>query len=224
MKIAGPARHPAIAPRCQDRRVAQRPYHHGDLHSALLDGAERLVRERGVGQWSLRELARQLEVSPAAVYHHFASKDELVLALAARALGQLGTALERDLARSRGTGPYDRVVAIGRGYVRWALREPALFALAFGPEREYTGSPVNRSPSDLLGAELDRLVKAGHLARSARPDAELHVWSAAHGLATLATDGALARRPPRTMDALATQLVRAVLVGLAAPDAAPPRP
>ena len=38
--------------------MAERPYHHGNLRSALLDAAERTVRERGVQELSLRELAR----------------------------------------------------------------------------------------------------------------------------------------------------------------------
>jgi len=41
----------------------ERPYHHGSLRTALLAQAERTLRERGVQELSLRELARAVGVS-----------------------------------------------------------------------------------------------------------------------------------------------------------------
>ena len=38
-----------------------RPYHHGDLRSALLASAERTLLEKGVAALSLRELARDID-------------------------------------------------------------------------------------------------------------------------------------------------------------------
>ena len=40
--------------------VTDRPYHHGNLRTALLEQAERTVRDRGVQDLSLRELAREI--------------------------------------------------------------------------------------------------------------------------------------------------------------------
>ncbi|MFI6317980.1 TetR/AcrR family transcriptional regulator [Nonomuraea sp. NPDC050556] len=70
-------------------------YHHGDLRGALLDAAEALVRERGVEGWSLREASARVGVSPSAAYHHFASRDALVAALAGRVLTTLGERLRQ---------------------------------------------------------------------------------------------------------------------------------
>jgi AcrR family transcriptional regulator len=40
----------------------ERPYHHGHLRAALLDAAERGLRERGADQLALRDLAREIGV------------------------------------------------------------------------------------------------------------------------------------------------------------------
>lgn len=59
-----------------------RPYHHGDLRSALLAAAERTLRDKGTASLSLRELARDLGVSHAAPGRHFKDKQALLNALA----------------------------------------------------------------------------------------------------------------------------------------------
>lgn len=55
----------------------------------LLDVAEDLLEEGGVGALSLREVARRADVSHNAPYRHFASKDELLAALAASGFDKL---------------------------------------------------------------------------------------------------------------------------------------
>jgi AcrR family transcriptional regulator len=51
-----------------------KPYHHGDLRRALLDAAEKVLERDGPGGLSLRAVAREAGVSPAAPYHHFKDK------------------------------------------------------------------------------------------------------------------------------------------------------
>ena len=61
-------------------------YHHGDLRPALVDAAIAVIAERGVRGFSLAEATRRLGVTTAAPYRHFADRDELLAAVAARAL------------------------------------------------------------------------------------------------------------------------------------------
>ena len=56
-----------------ERRAATR--------AELLDAAERLFAEKGFVTASLAEIAEAAGVSKGAIYHHFATKDELLLAL-----------------------------------------------------------------------------------------------------------------------------------------------
>ena len=59
-----------------------RPYHHGDLRRALIDAAQRLLESEGPTALSLRAVAREAGVSPAAPYHHFKDKSDLLEAVA----------------------------------------------------------------------------------------------------------------------------------------------
>ncbi|MCA6262386.1 TetR family transcriptional regulator, partial [Phenylobacterium sp.] len=47
-----------------------RPYHHGDLRRALIEAGRRLLEVEGGAGISLRAVAREAGVSPAAPYHH----------------------------------------------------------------------------------------------------------------------------------------------------------
>ena len=78
---------------------------------------------------SLRELARTVGVSPAAVYRHFPNKDALLAELANEGLRILGTT-QRAAYDAAGGGP-SGFAETGRAYVRFALAHPALFRLIF---------------------------------------------------------------------------------------------
>lgn len=105
-------------------------YHHGDLKAALVDGAVELIVERGVRRFSLAELSRRLGVTVAAPYRHFTSRDELLAAVAVRALHAFEEALS---AQSSETDPPEqRLASMAGGYVRFAAEQPALFGVVFG--------------------------------------------------------------------------------------------
>jgi AcrR family transcriptional regulator len=179
------------------------PYHHGDLRDALLDAAETLIREQGVDDWSLREASARVGVSPSAAYHHFKSRDSLVRALSDRVLVRLAHRLARAAGHARGDS-HQRVVALGRTYVRWALEDPAVARLVFSVG---SSGPVTPHPHEVLVAELRRLgLPAG---------SDFVVWSAIHGLAALLVDGLMRMEGHRAVDRQAERVVRAVLSGLA---------
>lgn len=194
------------------RRMAKNRYHHGELRGALLDAAEALVRERGVEGWSLREASLQVGVSPSAAYHHFSSREGLVHALSGRVLAQLGERLSLAVNDASSEGQ-QRLIAYARGYVSWALDDPAVARLAFGAGEPEI--PLSTHPHDVLAVELDRLVDAGGLGASARPGAEFLLWAAIHGLATLLVEGLVRHDDHEAIDLQTERLVRTVLSGLA---------
>ncbi|MFJ9643733.1 TetR/AcrR family transcriptional regulator [Streptomyces sp. NPDC004244] len=201
--------------------MAKERYHHGDLRGALLDAAETLVRERGVDGWSLREASNQVGVSPSAAYHHFSSRDALVHALSERVLARLGEHLAAAVHAASAQGP-GRLAAYGRGYVGWAVDDPAVARLVFrGGSTEHRRSAVPPHPHDVLAAELDRLADAGRLPASARPGADFVLWSAIHGLTVLLIDGLVHIDSREDVDRQAERLVHATLEGLRR-EAAPP--
>src|ERR1700733_6807912 len=110
--------------------VGDRPYHHGNLRTALLAQAERTVRERGIQDLSLRELARDVGVSHAAPRRHFPDRQALLDALAEAGFDRLGASL-----RAAGAGPGEecepRLRATAAAYIQFAIHDPALLELMF---------------------------------------------------------------------------------------------
>src|SRR5688500_11230764 len=100
-----------------------RPYHHGDLRTALLSRAEETLERTGIAGLSLRELAREVGVSHGAPRRHFADKDALLTALAEDGFGRLGAALAA--AAASGGSFADRLLATAHAYVGCAITHPA---------------------------------------------------------------------------------------------------
>jgi len=110
--------------------MAERPYHHGNLRLALLEQAERTLRERGVAGLSLRELAREVGVSHGAPRRHFADRQALLDALAEAGFARLGADLRRAGDRA-GPDFESRLRASATAYVRFATGDAALLELMF---------------------------------------------------------------------------------------------
>jgi AcrR family transcriptional regulator len=178
-------------------------YRHGDLQRALLNAGIELARESGPDAIVLREATRRAGVAPNAAYRHFASRQDLLMAVRAYALSELAIAMETEMAalnEEPGSAGFARgcLRAVGLGYLNFAHAQPGLFRTAFSVPLDDGANPnperAGRSglnPFQLLGAALDRLVEAGILATERRQGAEYLAWSAVHGLALLFTDGPL---------------------------------
>ncbi|MFC6256362.1 TetR/AcrR family transcriptional regulator, partial [Kocuria oceani] len=57
-------------------------YHHGDLRRALVDAGLAATRAQGTTALALRDVTRQVGVSPNAAYRHFADRKALLSAVA----------------------------------------------------------------------------------------------------------------------------------------------
>lgn len=110
-------------------RRAQPASEHGSVpptRERILDAALDLFTEQGYDKTSLREVAEQVGISKAALYYHFASKEDILMALHLR-LHQLGRHAFDSLAES----PRDPVAwsAFLEDIVGHMLRDRKLFAM-----------------------------------------------------------------------------------------------
>jgi AcrR family transcriptional regulator len=191
-------------------------YHHGDLRRALVTAALELVRSGGPSAVTVREVARRVEVSPAAIYRHFPDRDALLgevarLArrdIARRMLDEVETVDEAD-PRSRSIR---RFLAVGHGYLRFAEQEPKLLAAAFLPSLATNGHSESPSPWHVLAAALDELVLTGAMPAERRSGAETIAWSTVHGFATLRANGSfqVSGDPEPDADALLDAIARSL--------------
>jgi AcrR family transcriptional regulator len=127
-------------------------------------GRRHLVTEGAAGL-SLRAIARDLGMVSSAVYRYVASRDELLTLLLVDAYSELADAV--DSARDAADAPWrDQLLAIARAVRRWAVDQPARWALMYGSPvpgyhapRERTVEPGTR----VVGALFDA-VAAGIVA------------------------------------------------------------
>jgi AcrR family transcriptional regulator len=110
--------------------MTDRPYHHGHLRAALLDEAERTLREQGIDALSLRDLARQAGVSHAAPRRHFADRQALLDALAEAGFTRLGAEVSAAI-DGAGKDYRARLRAAATAYVHFATADAALLQLMF---------------------------------------------------------------------------------------------
>jgi AcrR family transcriptional regulator len=179
-----------------NNRPSERPYHHGDLSSALMDAAEDELKHRGVEGFSLRGVTKRAGVSHAAPAHHFGDANGLLTALAARGFERL-IETQRDFRRRAPSNPRKQIEASGVGYVVFALENPALFRLMFGSDRPDFGSANLRRIAESAFDELVMHVRqVTNDQGSPKRDGTMMIdvaatWATAHGLADLLVAGRL---------------------------------
>lgn len=166
-------------------------YHHGNLRQALLDEGITLLEEHGEAGFSLRELARRVGVTPNAAYRHFASKEALLMGLAAAGFRLFGNS-QMGAWRQAGGSDANRFLATGSSYVNFARTHPALFRLMFGRFAAAQRSDDLETASNTAFAGLQQGVAAAlHLPPEAKATrlAAYHAWALVHGFSHLILDG-----------------------------------
>jgi len=175
---------------------SSRRYHHGDLRNALLQQAVKLVEKEGADAFSLREAARLVGVSANAAYRHFADRSELLTAVAEVGFSRMQRRALKVVAsvsaQPSPAGAVERVKAIGRAYVEFAVDHPELLRVMFGADGLSSfdrSGPPKPDPYAMLASALDDLVAEGSLPADRRPGAELKAWVVVHGFASLVVQG-----------------------------------
>lgn len=162
-------------------------YHHGDLANALVEAALKVVEKDGPEALSMRELAAALGVSRAAPYRHFADRDALLAAVAARGFEGLNLGYEAALA-SPGDGRA-RLRLANQVYFDYAVERPGLHRLMF--ESDFL---ERTPPAAVLIAPADKAYRLlWEAVRGAYPEADdkavkartITMWSTMYGFLAL---------------------------------------
>lgn len=191
-------------------------YHHGDLRRALFDAACDWIVAHGAWSFSLRQLSRDLGVSPMAAYRHFSDRDTLLAEVAAHGFESLSAAMAASTHALE--DPVEQLRAAGRAYVVFGRSKTRLLELMFSlpvspwveadaalpsPDRarKQASSNGDAATSRLmeaaaetygrLSAIIERGVAVGAFDPGCPRALVLGAWALVHGLAMLGDSGRL---------------------------------
>jgi AcrR family transcriptional regulator len=192
----------------------------------------------------MREVSQRLGVSHTAAYRHFKNKHALLCAVAEYGFHSLADGSEALVARHIQDDPLAALVAMGQGYVGFALANPALYRLMFGPDLTVESRPPSLQAAaarayGILPELVARCQAQGQLRSGSSLVVASVLWSLMHGMVSLFMDGQLQTdthadgrpifvtddlgRPQNNTDRLMDLMVEVMLLGLAQrPDAAQP--
>ena len=172
-----------------ERREEEKERRRGEF----LDATESLYAKRGWEALTMDQVARTARLSRALIYVYFRDKDDLLYAIGERAMKQLYQRFAAAI-ETPGSGR-DKVMAIGRAYMGYALEFPHYFDFCSRFVRHHSGSGVTPNEEaceraddavmGLLAQVIQSAVSDGSIApRVARDPMMLafSLWAFTHGI------------------------------------------
>ena len=155
-------------------------YHHGNLKENLIQQAVLACEESGWENISLRNLAKQLNVSQTAPYRHFETKEDLLAEVAAKGFEKMNADMNKT----------SNFLASGLAYCDFALKYQNTYDLMTGNSLgSFTQYPalLDQAQSAFITLENNleaHLVNLGHsdLTKDIIEEKALSVWAFMHGI------------------------------------------
>lgn len=159
-----------------------------DLYKAILNAAREIFLSKGYEQTSIRNIAEKIEYSPTTIYLYF--KDKASIFHAIHAEGFLKLNMQFAVLQTV-SNPLERLKAMGRIYMNFAIENPELYDLMF----------IQQAPMEVLEKKAEwnegqtsfdglKLTIQGCIDNGDMKfiDAEIGaftIWSAMHGMCSL---------------------------------------
>jgi AcrR family transcriptional regulator len=200
-------------------------YHHGNLRQALVEAALTLITKAGPTGFTLSEAAKAADVTPAAVYRHFAGRDEMLAEVARQGYDIFAALIEYAYNNGQPTA-LAAFEATGRAYLAFARKYPGHYMAMFESGLNLNAHPdlamVAQKARSVLETAAEKLSQ--HMPPGKRPPASMfsaHVWALSHGVVELYMRGAPGAKSPYTPEDLLEAGIGIYLrgLGLLPPDA-----
>lgn len=205
--------------------MAKAGYHHGNLRQALVDATLKLIADKGPTGFTLSEAAKEAGVTPAAVYRHFAGRDDLIAEVARQGYEIFAGVMEYAFNEGKPSA-LAAFEATGRAYLAFGRRYPGHYMAMFE-----SGIPLGQNPALAAVAARARGVLeqaaaslSEHIPPDRRPPATMfsaHIWAMSHGVVELFARGAPGTHSPFPPEQLLEAGIGIYLrgLGLLPPDA-----
>ena len=176
--------------------VAERKERHReDLKNEILQAAKSLFTEKGYEATSIRAIAEKIEYSPATIYLYYKDKNEIVHALHRDGFRLLVSHFE---VLNTVSHPFERLKAMGRAYIQFAMQNPDVYKLLFIMEEPlkhvancFEEWDEGDRAFDILRKTIIECQAEGYFKNMDNTLLAFTIWSTMHGLCTLKSSGHL---------------------------------
>lgn len=161
-----------------------------ETRQRILDAARDLFVANGYDATSMRSIAKRIEYTPTAIYHHFESKEDLLSELCAQDFRALAAAFSefREV-----DDPIERLDRIGEAYVAFGLENPMHYQLMFmtvrpGPNHNdiAKGDPSEDAYAFLLDTVTEGMEQGRFRPEYTDPNELAQMfWGICHGIVSL---------------------------------------
>lgn len=160
-----------------------------ETRERILDAARELFAQRGVDAVTMREIARRIDYTPTAIYHHFQDKNGLIQELCALDFKSLAYEMVKI---GHIEDPIERLRRIGLAYVDFAITHPWHYRFMFLtvtpeiPPPEHIGNPEEDAYAFLRMTITDGIARGRF-----RPDLDdadqlsQMMWALVHGIVSI---------------------------------------
>ena len=172
----------------RERRTRERE----QTKSRILDAAREMFVQDGIEAVTMREIAKRIEYTPTAIYHHFRDKQALIEELCLLDFRGLGQAFQKI---GRIEDPMERLRRIGLAYIDYALEHPSHYRFMFmTPKPGLPASSLGISDGEpeshaygVLLATVAEGIAAGRFRPEFTDADELAqvLWAGVHGIVSL---------------------------------------
>jgi AcrR family transcriptional regulator len=164
-----------------------------ETRTRILDTARDMFASDGVESVTMREIAKRIEYTPTAIYHHFRDKQALIAELVEQDFLAFSRALQKTASIA---DPLERLRAAGLAYVEFGLSHPSHYRVLFmTPELAAKKSEVHTAHKGHPGEDayeyLRQTVGDAIAAAQLRPELKDRdmvaqiMWAGVHGLVSL---------------------------------------
>ncbi|MBY2476660.1 TetR/AcrR family transcriptional regulator [Clostridioides difficile] len=167
--------------------MKKKPYHHGNLHTELIEEGLTLIHEEGKGNFSLRKLAKRVGVSPTACYNHFTTAEQLLLEMKNYVTKKFCEALTENLNTSK-----DYLsLSLGKAYVNFFAEKPHYFTFIYDNDDYNIQLTEDSFEGDFQPFLIFKEIATQCMEHIQVPKENIHnnlivMWATAHGLAAMA--------------------------------------
>jgi len=161
-----------------------------DLKKQILQAARKLFLTKGVELTTIRNIAQEAEYSVGTIYVYFKDKNEILHELHSQGFRQLGGEMKVLFSVA---DPMERLKALGRVYLKFALENPEMYDLMFSMK-----APIDfvesmncvewnegKATFNLLLTNVKECIDQGHFSGHEAEPLAYAIWSVVHGMVSL---------------------------------------